>query len=149
MNTHKKDLDPCPAVCPKDCKRECPFVTPKVLPHFVINLFFLLGIFSALCFRSLLILDKTAPSFVRPVWYISVIGYIFFFAYRWIITERRRKYVRKSHVLNKIKSDHPLNQADKKILEYLLSSIDRSRENLNYLAIFILSIIAIILDIIL
>lgn len=148
MKTYNQN-DPCPPVCPPDCKKKCPMISPKTLPHTIINFFFILGIFSALCFRSLLFFNKTAPELVRPVWYVSVIGYIFFFAYRWMITERRRKYVRKSHILNKIKAGKELSTQDKKIITYLLSSISKSKENLNYLAIFILSIIAIIIDIIL
>lgn len=125
----------------------CPTTCPKVFPIYIVNLFFFIGLFSALCFRSILILDKTIPELVRPVWYMSVIGYIFFFAYRWIVTERRRKYVHKTHIIDKLKSDQKLNENDRAIMLFLLNSLSKSRENLNYLAIFILSIIAIIIDI--
>ena len=122
---------------------------PRTLPQYVINSFFILGAVSGLAFRSIIVFNHLNPSMVRPVWYCGVIGYIFFFLYRYAISQRRKRAVSQYDLISKIQAGEKLSDEDKRVAVYLLSSIEKSRENLNYLFIFILSITAVILDILL
>lgn len=123
--------------------------TPKTVPPFVIYGTFVLGILCTLSFRSLTILDILSPELVRPVWYFGVIGYIFFFAYRFKISIKRRKAVTDYRLIDAVKENDCLSNEQKQVLLYLLSSITKSKENINYLAIFFFSIIAVVTDLIL
>ena len=63
---------------------------PKTVSPFVIYLFLVIGLLSAVAFRLMTNINTFSPALLRPVWYFGVIGYILFFAYRYHITEKRK-----------------------------------------------------------
>jgi len=138
-------FDLCPNKC-KNGKNEC---VPHTVPPYVISASFILGLLSATAFRILIVFQHVAPHWVRPTWYIGIIGYTFFFMYRYLIACRRKTTIDNYNLIEKIATDAPLNSAERNATIYLLQSIKKSRENLNYLWIFITSIIAVLCDVIL
>ncbi len=122
---------------------------PHTLPAFVIYGFFLLGIISAIAFRAIIIIERVEPSWVRPVWYIGVLGYLVFFFYRYAISRKRKSAIERFQLIEKINANACLSDEDREVVIYLLSSLKKSPENLNYFVIFLLSILAIAADIIL
>lgn len=122
---------------------------PHIVPKYVVFGFFLLGLFSAIAFRAIIIFQHLEPSWVRPVWYIGTVGYFLFFLYRYRITRKRKKAVEAFQLIEKIKANACLLDEDREVLIYLLSSIKRSMEDINYAMIFLLSVIAVVADIVL
>ena len=119
---------------------------PKIIPKPVIIGFFLLGLLSSIAFRAIILLQKYEPRYVRPVWYLGVVGYLLFFVYRYYISQRRKRTITRANLIEKIRAGDALTPADREANLYLLNSIQKSQEDWNYLAIFILSIGAMILD---
>lgn len=122
---------------------------PHILPKYVIYGFFVIGIISAIAFRAIIVFQHLEPSWVRPVWYTGIIGYVFFFLYRYRITKKRKKAIDDFELITKVKANACLTEEDRETVLYLLSSIKSSPEDLNYAIIFILSILAILADILL
>jgi hypothetical protein len=122
---------------------------PHILPKYIIYGFFVIGLISAIAFRAIIVFQHLEPSWVRPVWYAGIVGYIFFFLYRYRITKKRKKAIDDFQLIDKVKANACLSEEDREIVLYLLSSIKSSPEDLNYAIIFILSIIAILADILL
>ena len=120
--------------------------SPHTLPPYVINLFFAIGLMSALSFRALMAIKDLQPEMFRPVWYAGIIGYILFFGFRYSITEKRKKAISGYNLITKLESGEELSSSDRQVVTYILSSLQKSRENLNYLFIFATSAIAIFLD---
>jgi hypothetical protein len=120
---------------------------PHTLTGPVIHAFFFIGVFSAVAFRVIIVLQHVEPAWVRPVWYAGVIGYIFFFLYRYYISKKRKKAIRDYDLIGKLKANVCLSDDDRDVVIYLLSSIIKSMEDLNYYIIFILSLLAIAADI--
>ena len=120
--------------------------SPHTVPKPLIIGAMVIGILSALAFRSLLILDQTLPSLVLPVWYFGVIGYFFFFLYRYWISAKRKRAIEEFRLIEKVEAGQCLQGQDREVLIYLLSSIKVSREHINYYTIFALSILAIMVD---
>ncbi|OEU51960.1 MAG: hypothetical protein BA871_07415 [Desulfuromonadales bacterium C00003096] len=118
---------------------------PKELPASVINAIFVLGLFSSICFRVLLIADALYPPLFRPIWYAGVLGYCGFFLHRYRITRKRKNAIRGMDLIAKV-NQNSLGAEDQKAVSYILSSIDHSKEGLNYLIIFALSALAIAAD---
>src|SRR5260370_25231924 len=116
---------------------------PKILPRPVIIGFFVLGLLSSVAFRAIILLQKFSPQLVRAVWYFGVIGYMLFFMYRYRISVRRKRSIAESQIIEKLQSAAALSDEDRQAALYLLSSVQKSPEDWNYLAIFVLSIIAI------
>ncbi|OGW57424.1 MAG: hypothetical protein A2Z09_06070 [Nitrospirae bacterium RBG_16_43_8] len=122
---------------------------PHILPKYIIYGFFVIGLISAIAFRAIIVFQHLEPSWVRPVWYAGITGYIFFFLYRYRITKKRKKAIDDFELIDKVKANACLTEEDREIVLYLLSSIKSSPEDLNYAIIFILSILAIFADILL
>lgn len=110
---------------------------------------FILGLLASTAFRVIIVIDHIHPSWVRPVWYFAVLGNFAFFFHRFRITIKRKKAVDDFQLIEKVKSGSCLSDEEREVLAYLLSSIKRSPENINYLIIFLLSLVAIAADIIL
>ncbi len=108
-----------------------------------------LGLLTAIAIRAIIVLNHIAPSWVRPVWYFAVIGNFFFFYYRFKISQKRRRAVDEYQLIKKIQTNPHIQKEDRDVLVYLLFSIRRSLENINYLIIFLFSIVAIAIDLIL
>ena len=122
---------------------------PALLPKPVIVTFFVLGVLSSVAFRAIILFQKFSPGWVRPVWYFGVIGYMVFFMYRYGISLRRKRTIARSGIIEKLQTGAPLSADDRGAVLYLLNSVRKSREDWNYLAIFVLSVVAIALDLML
>jgi hypothetical protein len=116
---------------------------PHTLPKAVILGAFYLGLLSAVAFRALMVLDHFEPAWVRPVWYFGVCGYFLFFLYRWHISRKRKRTIEEHGLIDKLTTDSCLTVEDRAVLIYLLCSLRLSKEDLNYYAIFTLSVLAV------
>ena len=121
---------------------------PHTVPKYVIYGFFILGLLSAIAFRIIIVFQHIEPTWVRPVWYAGILGYLVFFLYRYSISRKRKNAIKDYDLITKLKDNACLSDKDREIVIYLLSSIQKSMEDLNYYIIFILSILAIAADII-
>ncbi len=122
---------------------------PHTVSRSTVYGFFLLGLLSAVAFRVIIVFQHIEPSWVRPVWYAGVIGYLVFFLYRYAISRKRKKAIKEYGLIEKVKANACLSEEDREVVTYLLSSIEKSMEDVNYYIIFMLSILAIIADIVL
>jgi len=120
---------------------------PHTVPKSVIYAFFVLGLVSAIAFRGIIVFQHLEPTWVRPVWYIGTIGYFFFFLYRYMITKKRKHAIENYQLIEKLKANTCLEEQDREVVLYLLSSVKFSLEDINYALIFILSVLAIVADI--
>lgn len=84
---------------------------------------------------------------MRLVWYLAVLGYIIFFGFRFYIASKRRSAIIENKLIEKMDAVDCIAENDRKEIQYLLNSIIKSKEIYNYLFIFIVSILAIALDI--
>lgn len=119
---------------------------PALPSKYIIYGAFALGLATAIAVRAIIVLDHLHPSWVRPVWYFAVLGNFVFFFYRYRVTEKRKRAIHKHHLLEKLSSQQTLSNEDREVLIYLLTSLKKSPENLNYLIIVAFSIIAIGID---
>lgn len=115
---------------------------PHTVPKYVTYGFFALGLTSAVAFRALIIFQRLEPAWVRPAWYLGTGGYFFFFLYRYMITRKRKKAIARFQLIEKLKANACLGEEDREVALYLLNSIKVSLEDINYFAIFVLSILA-------
>jgi len=122
---------------------------PHIVPKYVIYLFFLLGLVSAIAFRAIIIFQHLEPAWVRPVWYIGTFGYVLFFLYRYRITRKRKRAIDQYRLIEKVQANACLDEQDREVVLYLLASIKSSLEDVNYAIIFLMSIIAVAADMIL
>jgi len=119
---------------------------PALAPPYLIYGAFALGLTTAIAFRVLIILQHLAPAWVRPVWYFAVVGNLAFFYFRYRIAGKRKRAVEVHGLIAKVEADTCFAPEEREALAYLLRSIRRSPENVNYLIISVFSIVAIGID---
>jgi hypothetical protein len=96
--------------------------------------------------RLVIIADHYEDIYARVLWYLGVLGYLWFFAHRYHIGKRRYLVIKDLGLLEKIETRKPLTEEDFEGLNYVMWSISVSKERLNYLVIFAFSVIAIVLS---
>ncbi|MDO8735729.1 MAG: hypothetical protein Q7K29_01420 [Thermoleophilia bacterium] len=107
---------------------------------------FILGLSTAIALRAIIILEHIQPGWVRPAWYFAVLGNFLFFYYRYQIAEKRKRAIREHKLIEKVEKLDSLTENDREVLIYLLNSVTKSPEHLNYLIIFVFSLVAIAID---
>lgn len=120
--------------------------TPTLTPLYIRYGALFTGLAASLAFRTLIVMEHVEPAWVRPIWYFAVVGNFFFFYYRFHISVKRKNVIRDNELLDKIARNEPLTDDDRNELTYLLSSIRKSPENINYIIISIFSLLAIASD---
>jgi hypothetical protein len=120
--------------------------TIHIVPKYIIYSFFILGLISAIAFRAIIVIQRLEPAWIRPVWYTGTIGYFFFFLYRYIITQKRKRAIKEFQLIEKVKANACLTEKDREVVLYLLTSVKYSLEDINYAIIFLLSVLSIAAD---
>jgi hypothetical protein len=109
---------------------------PRGYSMAVIKLYLWVGLISALLLRLVIIADHYGDLYARVLWYLGVLGYLWFFAHRYHIATRRVGVIKELDILKKVQNREPLTEKDFEGLNYVLWSISVSKERLNYLIIF-------------
>lgn len=122
---------------------------PKRVSPWVIWGYFVMGLLSVVFFRIIPIANYVDPLLGRLSWYGAVIFSMIFFGRRGKISRRRLRLVRGRELVEKIENRKSLSEEDYEILSYILWSNQASKEWANYLAIFILSLLALVVAILL
>jgi len=105
--------------------------------------FFWIGIVSTLLYRLIIVLDHVAGPWVKIAWYVGTVGFIFYFAHRFDITQRRARLIEERDLLGRIqKSNLPAD--DQSALAYALGTLRSSTEKWIYYTIFVSSILGIL-----
>jgi len=105
---------------------------------------FLVGVIATIAYRIIVILNYYSPLWVEIAWYIGTIGFIWYFAHRWRVENRRDLLVENQHLAKKIEDKKELSKEDRKAIVYILRGLKTSMAKWNYIAIFGFSILALI-----
>lgn len=124
------------------------FKIPRGYNSSVIKLYFWIGLVSAGLLRIIIIADYYNPLYAKVIWYLGVVGYLWFFAHRYHIAKRRYRVIKDLALLKKIQTRKMLSEKEYEGLEYLLWSHSVSKERTNYLIISVLSVVSIIASLI-
>lgn len=122
------------------------FEIPRGYGMPVINMYFWIGLVSAILLRSIIIADHYSVFWGKTIWYIGVAGYLWFFTHRYHIAKRRFGVIQDLNLLEKIRTRQKLLEKDLEGLEYLLWSLSVSKERANYFIISVFSVLAIALS---
>ena len=106
-------------------------------------LIFIVGVIATIAYRLVIILNNYSQFWVEISWYVGTVGFIWYFAHRFNIENRRDKLIRKLQLIEKTQAGQPFSSEDKTALLYILKSLDTSLAKWNYIAIFIFSFLAI------
>ncbi len=104
-------------------------------------LVFAIGIIATVAYRIIIILNHYSSLLVSISWYVGTIGFIWYFAHRYRVQDKRSDLIRDKGLTAKVKKGE-LTPDDRKVLLYILKSTTSSKAKWNSIMIFALSVIA-------
>ncbi len=109
---------------------------------------FVLGIIATIAYRVIVVLNYYSPLLVQIAWYIGTIGFVWYFAHRYKVENRRDNLITNMKLTEKIEKGEALSEEETSVLVYILKGLKTSLSKWNYIAIFILSALALVYGII-
>lgn len=103
---------------------------------------FILGIIATIAYRIIVVLNHYSPLLVQIAWYVGTIGFVWYFAHRYRVENRRDRLITDLELTKKIEAGAMLSLEERQSLTYILKGLQTSLSKWNYIAIFILSTIA-------
>jgi len=111
--------------------------------------FFWVGIIATVAYRIIIVLNFYSPLWVKVSWYIGTIGFILYFGHRYNIARKRAKLVEDYNLIETVQQADFVDAQKKEALFYLVKTSLTSKSRWNSAAIFVLSLSALIIGIIL
>jgi hypothetical protein len=110
---------------------------------------FWIGILATVAYRAIIIIGRYSQGWTDIIWYIGTIGFVWYFAHRYHIEQKRDRIILERKLITKVAKLKELKTEDRDALEYTLKSLVSSKAGWNYIAIFVASALALIYDLIL
>lgn len=105
---------------------------------------FVLGIIATIAYRIIVVLNGHSQVYVQISWYVGTIGFVWYFAHRFNVENRRDRLITDLGLEEKIKENKVLTDSERESLVYILGGLKTSLSKWNYIAIFIFSALALI-----
>ena len=108
-------------------------------------IFFVIGLVATIAIRAVTVLIHLDPVYGKVAWYIGVGGFLLFFVYKFRVSQARSRAVAQANLIDKINAQKQLTQEDYSLISAMLCALSSKKERINYLFIFALSAIALVL----
>ncbi|MEI6378388.1 MAG: hypothetical protein WCO55_01915 [Candidatus Falkowbacteria bacterium] len=123
-------------------------IQPQTHSKFYRDLVFWVGVVATIAYRILIFLNKLPSHFWSDlVWYIGTICFIWYFAHRYNIENKRLEMIKQVGLIEKIDKQKTLSIEDREVLSYTLKSLQSSKAQWNYIVIFVSSGLALLIDV--
>ena len=107
--------------------------------------FFIIGLIATVAIRVVTVLIDVNPIYGKVAWYVGVGGFFTFFVYKFKVNQTRAKFINQQKLVDKIAHQEQLTKEDYSLISSILCGLSSNKERINYLFIFGLSAIALIL----
>ena len=108
-------------------------------------IFFIIGLIATAAIRVVTVLMHINPLYGKTAWYIGVGGFFLFFLYRYNIIKSRSDLILKNKLVDKIQQRDQLSASDYELLEGVMCSLNSKKERINFMFIFVLSAITLLI----
>ena len=114
---------------------------------FVSWIFFIIGLIATMAIRAVTILANIDPIYAKIAWYFGVFGFLLFFIYKFKVNQSRSDLIDRHNIMQKLIQKNQLTDKDYNLVSSIFCALRSKKERINYLFIFALSAIALILAI--
>ncbi len=111
-------------------------------------LFFFIGIIATISIRVVSILLHISSFWAQFSWYVGVVGFLIYFAYKFKIDQRRSRAIRNNNLILKLSQEEKLSRQEKDFLIALLCAFSSKKDRINYFLIFVTSALALVITVI-
>lgn len=108
-------------------------------------IFFIIGLIATVAIRVVTVLMHVNPVYGKIAWYIGVSGFFLFFVYKFKVNHTRSRFIEQNNLVHKFHNQEQLTEEDYNVIGSILCALSSKKERLNYIFIFGLSAIALIL----
>lgn len=116
----------------------------KISSKFYRDLVFVVGIIATFAYRAIVVLNHLDPIWVSIAWYVGTLGFVWYFAHRFRVENKREKLAIKHQLAVKVENLKELSAEDKDALNYILKGLSSSKARWNYIIIFVFSALALL-----
>jgi hypothetical protein len=116
----------------------------KTSSHLYRESIFWVGVIATIAYRLIVVLNEYSAFWVEVTWYIGTLGFIWYFAHRFNVENRREKLIIEKKLAYKVYHGKALKKEDRDALVFILKGLKSSKARWNYIIIFVSSIIALI-----
>ena len=110
-------------------------------------IFVTIGFISTVAIRAVTLLMNVSEVWGKVAWYVGVVGFIIFFAYKYRVFVLRAKTIKDQKLLEKLADPQRLEKDDYHTIALMLCKIRAQKERVNFLFIFASSFVSLILAI--
>lgn len=111
--------------------------------------YFWLGIVATFAYRVIIVLNFFEPIWVKVAWYVGTIGFIIYFLSRYRVVKQFSALIRDQKLLSAVEKAGNITTNQKKALKHIIGTLSTTKAQLNYVIIFILSVLALIAGVVL
>jgi hypothetical protein len=125
-------------------KTECRMCSQKKQceDSFVSWVFFIIGLIATVAIRIVTVVMEINEFYGKITWYIGVGGFFIFFVYKYKVNKRVSQIIEKENLIEKTRKGESLTPDEYKLISEILCSLKSEKERINYLFIFAVSAIA-------
>jgi len=120
---------------------------PVTHPRIVRLFFFWIGIFATFAYRIIVVLNSINLVWSQIAWYAGTIGFLFYFAHRFEISQRRAKLIGQHNLEEKVAHISELSDEERMAMAYIFHTLTSTKERWNYIFIFVMSMVSLLLGV--
>ena len=111
---------------------------------FVSWIFFIIGLVATVAIRIVTVLMEIHPVYGKIAWYTGVIGFLFFFIYKFNVNRSLAKIIEEDNLIVKAREEKPLSSNEYTLIADILCNLQSEKERINYFFIFAVSAVALL-----
>ena len=107
--------------------------------------FFIIGLIAIIAVRAVTILEHVKPIYGKIAWYVGILGFFIYFAYKYKIEYDRSRLIKTSNLVDKILKNDRVEREDREMIGSVLCALSSSKDRINYFIIFSSSAVVLIM----
>ena len=107
--------------------------------------FFIIGLIAIVAVRAVTILEHVKPIYGKMAWYVGILGFFVYFAYKYKIEYNRSRLIKTSKLVDKILHGGSIEKEDRQTIGSVLCALSSSKDRINYFIIFSSSAVVLVI----
>ena len=108
-------------------------------------IFFIIGLIAVIAVRAVTILEHVKPVYGKMAWYVGVLGFFLYFAYKYKVDNDRSHIISSRNLKSKVLHGGEIDKEDRDAIGAVLCALGSKKDRVNYLIIFISSAIVLVI----
>jgi len=107
--------------------------------------FFIIGLIAIIAVRAVTILEHVKPIYGKTAWYVGILGFFVYFAYKYKIERNRSRVIKTNKLVDKVLQGDRIEKEYREMIGSVLCALSSSKDRINYFIIFFSSAVVLII----